>query len=295
MIEEVPLDELKIRENKIRKNIGDLSELMSSMSEIGLLNPLTIDEDYYVIEGTRRYYSAKNLGWSKINCDKRIGLSEYQKLTIEIDENLRRKNLNPAEEAKALALKKRAYQKIHPEYRRGGDRKSNAYIETKKNQSANASLRFSQTQAQLYDASERTIKTKTKIGEFILDGKLENKIVDQFGKRKISQRKILEQIRDVEQGRKIEKIALEKTNDKKRNLEIFKTLKKPKKKEAVIVATKKKREEAEDEVKHCKICKLGVQLTCPACKETIILCERYKNPSLRRVDSLVCEMYEERY
>ncbi|MBA7631774.1 hypothetical protein ES703_39309 [subsurface metagenome] len=72
MIEEVPLDELKIRENKIRKNIGDLFELMSSMSEIGLLNPLTIDEDYYVIEGTRRYYSAKNLGWSKINCDKRV-------------------------------------------------------------------------------------------------------------------------------------------------------------------------------------------------------------------------------
>ena len=194
MIEEVPLAELKIRENRSRKNIGDLSELMRSMSEIGLLNPLTIDEDYYVIEGTRRYYSAKNLSWSKINCDKRIGLSEYQKLTIEIDENLRRKNLNPAEEAKALALKKRAYQKIHPEYRRGGDRKSNAYIETKKNQSANASLRFSQTQAQLYDASERTIKTKTKIGEFILDGKLENKIVDQFGKRKVSQRKVLEQI-----------------------------------------------------------------------------------------------------
>ncbi len=30
-------------------------------------------------------------------------------------------------------------------------------------------------EVQLYDASERTIKIKTKIGEFILDGKLENK------------------------------------------------------------------------------------------------------------------------
>jgi len=39
MIEEVPLDELKTRENRIRKKIGDLSELMSSMSKIGLLNP----------------------------------------------------------------------------------------------------------------------------------------------------------------------------------------------------------------------------------------------------------------
>ena len=71
-----------------------------------------------------------------------------------------------------------------------------------KNQNANASLRFSKNQAQLYDASERTIKTKTKIGEFILDGKLENKKVDQFSKRKLSQRKVLEQIKNIEQGKK---------------------------------------------------------------------------------------------
>jgi len=108
MIEELPLENLKIRDNRIRKDIGDLLNLMISMKEVGQLNPLTIDEDYYIIEDTRRYYSAKNLGWSSLKCEKRIGLPEYQKLTIEIDENLRRKNLNPAEEAKALALKKRA-------------------------------------------------------------------------------------------------------------------------------------------------------------------------------------------
>ena len=113
---------------------------------------------------------------------------------------------------------------------------------------------------------------------------MENKVVDQFSKRKLSQRKVLEQIKDVEQGRKIEKIALEKIDDKKRNLEVFKTPKRPKKKE-----------EPEVEVMQCKICKLGVQLTCPICKEAIILCERYKNPSLRPSDSLACEMYKERY
>ena len=93
-----------------------------------------------------------------------------------------------------------------------------------KNQNANASLRFSKNKAQLYDASERTIKTKTKIGEFILDGKLENKKVDQFSKRKLSQRKVLEQIKNVEQGKKIEKIVPERAEDQKRNLEFFKSL-----------------------------------------------------------------------
>ena len=199
MIEEVPLDQLKIRENRIRVDIGDLSDLMSSMTVVGQLNPLTIDEDYYILEGTRRYYSAKNLGWSKITCDRRIGLSEYQKITIEIDENLRRKNLNPAEEAKALALKKRAFLKIHPEYKRGGDRRSGRFKDGKKNQTAIASLGFAKVQAENFDTSERTIITKTKIGEYILDEKLEEKTIDQFSKRKLSQRKVLEKIKAIEQ------------------------------------------------------------------------------------------------
>ena len=95
--------------------------------------------------------------------------------------------------------------------------------------------------------------------------------------------------------RKIEKIPLEKSNDKKKNLETFKPVKKLKKKETVTALAKEKREEAEVEVIQCKICRLGVQLTCPVCKEAMVLCERYKNPSLRRLDSPVCEMFEERY
>ena len=96
-------------------------------------------------------------------------------------------------------------------------------------------------------------------------------------------------------GKKRSTFAPEKTDGKKRKLDTFKTGKKPKKKETVISPAKKKREQVEDEVTHCKICRLGVQLTCPACKETFVLCERYKNPSLRRLDSLVCETFEERY
>ncbi len=289
MIEKVPLEKLKIRDNRVREVIGDLAELMKSMSEVGLLNPLTVDEDYNVIEGTRRYYSAKNLGWSKIRCDRRIGLSEYQKITIEIDENLRRKNLNPAEEAKALALKKRAFLKIHPEYRRGGDRKSEKF---RQNQTANVALGFAQVQAEEIDASVRSIQTKTKIGEYILDAKLQDKTVDQFSKRKLSQRKVLEQIKALEQDKEGKKppsksIVLEPKKFKKEETIKLKKAKTPKeliRKPQIIV-------ELDDDTKYCKECKDGLQLTCPSCKDAIISCQYYKNPYLRRIDSKACENY----
>ena len=277
MIDEVPLEQLKIRENRIRVDIGDLSNLMSSMTAVGQLNPLTIDEDFYVLEGTRRYYSAKNLGWSKIKCEIRIGLSDYQKLIIEIDENLQRKNFNPAEEAKALALKKREYLKIHPEYRRGGDRKSDKYKKAKENQNAKFALGFAKTQAREIGSSERTIKTKTKIGEFILDKKLKDKTVDQFSKRKLSQRKVLEEIKAIEQDNKSKEEAI-----------------KPAKSQTQTVATIKPEimVELDEEAKNCKDCKRGLHLRCPSCKDDFISCQYYKNPYLRRFNSKACGNYE---
>lgn len=202
MVEDVPIEKLNLRKNRIRKDIGDLSDLMSSMTEVGQLHSLTIDEEYYIWEGTRRYYSAKLLGWSTLKCEKRIGLSDYQKLTIEIDENMRRKNFNPAEEAKALAMKKRAFLEAHPEHKRGGDHRSDKYKHKVKKQTEIASLGFAKGQAEIFDTTDRTIITKTKIGEYILDQKLEPKMIDQFSKKKLSQRKVLEEIKAIEREEK---------------------------------------------------------------------------------------------
>ena len=295
MTEEVPLEKLKVRKNRIRKDLGDLLKLMDSMRDVGQLNPLTIDEDYYILEGTRRYYSARNLGWSKLTCEKRIGLSDYQKLTIEIDENLLRKNFNPAEEAKALALKKRAFLKAHPEYKRGGDRKSDKYKKTKENQSEIASVGFAQVQAEKFKTTGRTIITKTKIGEAILDNKLEDKTVDRFSKRKLSQRKVSAEIKALEQKEKIKEKPRKEDFGKAQALKKAKTAELPKKKETTTTPRKIVKSEKEEEaIKYCLDCKFSLQLTCPDCKEAIISCTRRKNPHLRRVDSEACEDIEER-
>jgi ParB family chromosome partitioning protein len=298
MIEEVPLEKLKIRKNRIREDVGDLTDLMSSMTEVGQLNSLTIDEDYYILEGTRRYYSAKNLGWSSIQCEKRIGLSDYQKLLIEIDENLRRKNFNPAEEAKALALKKREYLKLHPEFKRGGDRKSDKFRQEKKNQNANVALGFAKTQAREIGSSERTLKTKTKIGEFILDDKLGHKTIDQFSKRKLSQRKLLEEIKIIEREEETEVATPRKDFLKIQLKKNSATIAVPKKIDGKSNELKKSKgkehKETDETVLYCVDCKIGLQLTCPNCKDAFISCLRYKNPQLRRIDSEACEEFHKR-
>lgn len=212
---------------------------------------------------------------------------------IEIDENLRRKNFNPAEEAKALALKKRAFLKAHPEHKRGGDRRSDKFKDVKKNQTEIASLGFAKTQAEKFDTTARTIITKTKIGVFILDERLEDRTVDQFSKRKLSQRKVLEEIKAIEQEEKTEKKPPKKEyvkiqiGKKLKTIELSKTSK-PRK----IVKTEKKKEEL---AKYCIDCEKGQQLTCPSCKNAFISCSRYKNPHLRRIDSEACEDFKERY
>ena len=162
----------------------------------------------------------------------------------------------------------------------------------KKNQTEIASLGFAKTQAEKFNTTTRTIITKTKIGEFILDEKLLDKTVDQFSKRKLSQRKVLEEIKAIEQNNADNKRSSERTTSgtpKPQEEADVKTEKvkarvEPVKKPEIIV-------ELDDDAKYCRECKDGLQLTCPSCKDAFISCQHYKNPYLRRIDSKGCENY----
>jgi ParB family chromosome partitioning protein len=90
-----------IVKNRIRKNLGDLSSLMDSISKFGLLNPIVINSRKELIAGHRRLESCKRLGLETVQV--RIITSEdpATKLEMEIDENLHRKNLSPEELADA--------------------------------------------------------------------------------------------------------------------------------------------------------------------------------------------------
>jgi ParB family transcriptional regulator, chromosome partitioning protein len=86
---------------RIRKNLGDISALMESLKNHGLLNPITVTHKGELIAGQRRLESAKRLGWEYIDVVVRDELSAIEKLEIEIEENVQRKALSPDELADA--------------------------------------------------------------------------------------------------------------------------------------------------------------------------------------------------
>ena len=85
----------KIKVNKrIRKDLGDLSDLKNSIEEIGLLQPIVIDKENNLIAGERRLASCKELGMDDIDVNI-VDLKNTFK--GECDENMVRKNFTPTE------------------------------------------------------------------------------------------------------------------------------------------------------------------------------------------------------
>lgn len=84
-----------------RREPGDLTPLMDSMQRIGLLQPVTITPDGYLICGYRRVEAAKSLGWSTLRVWVRSGISDdLTRLLAERDENTTHKPLTPLEAAR---------------------------------------------------------------------------------------------------------------------------------------------------------------------------------------------------
>jgi ParB-like nuclease domain len=51
---------------RIRKEMGDLKALAESIEDLGLLNPITVDERGCLRAGARRLAACKQLGWKRI-------------------------------------------------------------------------------------------------------------------------------------------------------------------------------------------------------------------------------------
>jgi ParB family chromosome partitioning protein len=93
---QLPVDEIKIKK-RIRKELGDLSPLIASIKKYGQLSPILIDADYELIAGHRRLEAIKRLGWRTIEVIILDKDSEIDKLEIELEENIQRRNLSTDE------------------------------------------------------------------------------------------------------------------------------------------------------------------------------------------------------
>ncbi|MCR9142059.1 MAG: ParB N-terminal domain-containing protein [bacterium] len=100
------LSEIRVG-NRIRKDTGDLSELKDSMRRLGLLQPILVDTNNVLVAGYRRLESAKALGWESIETRLVDIEDKRDRLIIEADENITRRDFTPEELQKADQLMER--------------------------------------------------------------------------------------------------------------------------------------------------------------------------------------------
>ena len=117
----IPINEITVSPGRRDAAPGDVKELADSILEVGLINPIMVDQTYTLIAGLHRLEAMKLLGRTEIECT----VSELDGLQValaEIDENFIRKDLSDDEFRELLLRRKEIYESLHPETKRGGDR-----------------------------------------------------------------------------------------------------------------------------------------------------------------------------
>ena len=100
----VPIDLIDPNPHQPRQVMGDLSELMASIAEQGILEPLVVRQRggrFQIVAGERRYQAAVQVGLRELPVVIR-DVDETEMLELALIENLQRKDLTPFEEAEAL-------------------------------------------------------------------------------------------------------------------------------------------------------------------------------------------------
>ena len=100
----VPIDEIDPNPNQPRQHMGDLSELMASIAEKGIIEPIITRQRggrFQIVAGERRYQAAVQVGLREIPIVIRE-VDDNEIIEIALIENIQRKDLTPFEEAEAL-------------------------------------------------------------------------------------------------------------------------------------------------------------------------------------------------
>ena len=100
----VTIDELDPNPNQPRQVMGDLSELMASIAEKGIIEPIVVRQRggrFQIVAGERRYQAAVQVGLREIPIVIRE-VDDNEIIEIALIENIQRKDLTPFEEAEAL-------------------------------------------------------------------------------------------------------------------------------------------------------------------------------------------------
>lgn len=104
---------IKIKPERQRKDLGDLTDLKNSLTQVGLINPIVIEPaeiagTFYLIAGERRFTAWTQLAQAGkvrpfIQATLLSDLDEATRQLIELEENIKRKDLTWQEQISAIA------------------------------------------------------------------------------------------------------------------------------------------------------------------------------------------------
>lgn len=148
--------------------------LADSMKEIGLITPILVRPDdkfgmgFRLIAGAHRLAAAKMLKWDNITAIV-VDVDYLDARIAEIDENLIRNELTPAERAIHTAERKKLYEEMHPETKHGAIGRNHDKPQSRKVCNSEKADRFTTDTAKKTGTSERKVQLDAARGEKIDD------------------------------------------------------------------------------------------------------------------------------
>ncbi|MFQ5783473.1 MAG: ParB/RepB/Spo0J family partition protein [Alphaproteobacteria bacterium] len=166
----IPISQVRVDSRK--RSPKGLDRLMPSISEIGLLNPITVTAIEFEQEGSLRRFYRLAAGLSRLEACKLLGweyipafIRKFDNVDLEIaeiDENLVRSELTVLERGEQYLRRKELYETKHPETKHGANLKSVENQEASESRAARTSS-FVEDTAKKTGAAPRTVTEDVQI------------------------------------------------------------------------------------------------------------------------------------
>ncbi len=98
---QIQIFQIKVNHERREVDQETVHQLADSISKLGLLNPITVDQEYTLIAGLHRLEAVKLLGWAEIECTV-SSLEGLLAQLAEIDENFVLTTLDAIERGKLI-------------------------------------------------------------------------------------------------------------------------------------------------------------------------------------------------
>lgn len=115
---ELNVKEIIVKDRKRQADEEKVTEIMESIKEIGLLNPVSVNktaEGYILVAGLHRLTAYKRLGYNRIQAII-VNMDDIHSELAEIDENLIRAELHYLDRAEILKRRQEIYEELHPDF-----------------------------------------------------------------------------------------------------------------------------------------------------------------------------------